>query len=245
MISRPNFGMGMPASNFDATWYAQNNPDVASAGVDPLTHYQIFGQKEGRAANAADVAKGLWTQVMKNGAATQEMQSAPSTPSAPSPPVQSLADKSAQTFAANPYGFDAQYYLQQYPDIAASGVDPEQHYLQFGMNEGRARNGIAAQGGVPATNVAAGIMAPPPPTAPPLDPNDPASWANWRGKAQAATQGLNRMPNVAPGTETLSADPLAVAAQFYPKGNPIYQPSFSGAASERAQAYLSNLGMRI
>lgn len=33
--------------------------------------------------------------------------------------------------------FDAPWYLQQYPDVAAAGVEPLQHYLQFGRGEGR------------------------------------------------------------------------------------------------------------
>ena len=33
--------------------------------------------------------------------------------------------------------FDAAYYLAQNPDVAAAGVSPYQHYLQFGWREGR------------------------------------------------------------------------------------------------------------
>lgn len=33
--------------------------------------------------------------------------------------------------------FDSAWYLSQYPDVAASGVDPIVHYLQFGAGEGR------------------------------------------------------------------------------------------------------------
>lgn len=33
--------------------------------------------------------------------------------------------------------FDAGWYLQQYPDVAAAGVEPLQHYLRFGRAEGR------------------------------------------------------------------------------------------------------------
>ena len=34
--------------------------------------------------------------------------------------------------------FDAQAYLAQNPDVAKSGMDPWQHYQQYGLNEGRA-----------------------------------------------------------------------------------------------------------
>ena len=38
--------------------------------------------------------------------------------------------------------FDKDWYLQTYPDIAAAGVDPEKHFLNFGWNEGRWPNGF-------------------------------------------------------------------------------------------------------
>lgn len=33
---------------FDIPWYLANNSDVASAGIDPITHYVQYGSKEGR-----------------------------------------------------------------------------------------------------------------------------------------------------------------------------------------------------
>jgi hypothetical protein len=33
--------------------------------------------------------------------------------------------------------FDAGFYLRKYPDVAAAGVDPLQHYLKDGAKEGR------------------------------------------------------------------------------------------------------------
>ena len=33
--------------------------------------------------------------------------------------------------------FDSQWYLQRYPDVAATGVDPLQHYIQLGHAENR------------------------------------------------------------------------------------------------------------
>lgn len=36
-----------------------------------------------------------------------------------------------------PAWFDADWYLQQYPDVAAAGVDPWRHYTRYGKREGR------------------------------------------------------------------------------------------------------------
>lgn len=33
--------------------------------------------------------------------------------------------------------FDAEWYLQKYPDVALSGMDPARHFLRFGAQEGR------------------------------------------------------------------------------------------------------------
>ncbi len=38
--------------------------------------------------------------------------------------------------------FDAPWYLAQYPDVAASGVDPLTHYLKWGAREGRNPNPV-------------------------------------------------------------------------------------------------------
>ncbi|MCB4438259.1 glycosyltransferase [Alteromonas sp. McT4-15] len=38
--------------------------------------------------------------------------------------------------------FDENFYLQTYPDIAAAGVDPKAHFLNFGWHEGRWPNGF-------------------------------------------------------------------------------------------------------
>lgn len=36
--------------------------------------------------------------------------------------------------------FDPEYYLERYPDVRASGMDPLHHYVDFGANEGRDPN---------------------------------------------------------------------------------------------------------
>ena len=38
--------------------------------------------------------------------------------------------------------FDEDWYLQTYPDIAAAGVDPKAHFINFGWHEGRWPNGF-------------------------------------------------------------------------------------------------------
>ncbi len=42
-------------------------------------------------------------------------------------------------------GFDPAWYLRQYPDIAAAGVDPWRHFLRYGSAEGRLPNAAYAR----------------------------------------------------------------------------------------------------
>lgn len=47
---------------------------------------------------------------------------------------------SSYTILRNSLAFDARWYLQNYPDVAQSGMDPVRHYLNFGAREGRFPN---------------------------------------------------------------------------------------------------------
>lgn len=230
MSAGMNLGMNLgmsgagSADGFDPAFYVQQNPGVVEAGFDPLQHYLQYGAAEGRAANASDLANGKWSLISRGDVLTPAGQATVDAGKA-------KAEKSYAKGAKDPFAFDPDYYLSTRPDVKAADVDPLQHYLQFGIKEGSPRNAYAAANGLPGADPATGMVGPPP-TQAPLDPNDPASWAAWKQMAAAQTQGLNRMPGVAPDPATLSADPLAVRAQFYPKGN-------------NAGFTLNNLGMKI
>ena len=47
--------------------------------------------------------------------------------------------KSLSRTPKNPL-FDADWYLEKYPDVAVLGLDPYAHYLMFGAHEGRNPN---------------------------------------------------------------------------------------------------------
>jgi len=36
--------------------------------------------------------------------------------------------------------YNRAFYLQQYPDVAAAGIEPEEHFYRFGRHEGRIAN---------------------------------------------------------------------------------------------------------
>ena len=122
----PNYGL------FDATYYIQQNPDVAASWTGtPLQHYIQYGANEGRApaawfdfeyyrANNTDLqnmnALQLFNQYCNYGFNEGRVPSA------------NFAD------------FDGPRYLIDNPDVAAAGytaANAISHYVEYGENEGR------------------------------------------------------------------------------------------------------------
>lgn len=114
----------------DRRAYLEAHQDVAAAGVDPLLHYQRWGEAEGRNPNALfderwyleahpDVAAAVARGDLASG-------------------YQHLVRwGGAEGRSPSPW-MDAGTYLAANPDVAAAGIDPLSHFLQWGALEGRA-----------------------------------------------------------------------------------------------------------
>jgi hypothetical protein len=116
---------------FDADWYLQQNPDVRSAGVDPLRHYLKFGWKEGRNPTPyffgdkylelhGDIASSgvnPFAHYIRYGIAEGR-----------------LADSDAQLMR---HFFNAGWYLDQNADVRKAKMDAFQHYYEHGWKDGR------------------------------------------------------------------------------------------------------------
>ena len=115
-------GGARPNPYFDAGWYLARNPDVAAADVDPLVHYITAGEAEGR--NPSALFHTAWYRE------TYHL-----------PPDASCLRHYLErrcTGQVNPVPvFDAAWYLETNPDVAESGADPFEHFLLFGVAEGR------------------------------------------------------------------------------------------------------------
>lgn len=96
-----------PGPLFDPVFYVQRYPDIVTQGMDPLRHFLMFGRAEGRKGSL-------------NGSATKA--------------VSVLTPKQRLEMSGL---FDARWYLEEYQDVADSGADPLQHYLQHGGKERR------------------------------------------------------------------------------------------------------------
>ena len=111
-----------PNAYFDPAWYIATNVDVAALNTDPLLHYVSYGEREGRRPIAWFDPGWYRTR-----------HSAPDT-------IHCLAHFLTHRFSGevSPIAeFDAAWYCATYPDVAAAGVDPFEHYRVQGFREAR------------------------------------------------------------------------------------------------------------
>ena len=111
-----------PNLYFDPAWYLLQNPDVAAENIDPLLHYVLRGEIEGRRPSSwfdpvwynrtysvPDGMLGLRHYLLHRAGGQ----------------VSAMAE------------FDSPFYLKTYPDVAAAGLDPLEHYMVQGFREAR------------------------------------------------------------------------------------------------------------
>jgi hypothetical protein len=110
---------------FDTLYYMRNNLDVFEAGANALDHYKASGWKEGRDPNPffdTDLyASAHRAEIAKSGMSPLDY-------------FHNVGWKLGDDPSPN---FDTKAYLIHNPDVAAGGVDPLAHFLQFGQAEGR------------------------------------------------------------------------------------------------------------
>jgi glycosyltransferase involved in cell wall biosynthesis len=124
----------------DAQWYLERYADVAASGVDPIAHYLERGWREGRDPSPRFSTSGYL-------AANRDVAQA-----ACNPLVHYLryGQREGRSFSARPASprnvpgrsmvsaaFDRRFYLVRNPDVAGTGMDPVDHYLEQGAREGR------------------------------------------------------------------------------------------------------------
>jgi hypothetical protein len=116
---------------FDRTWYIAQNPDVRDSKIDPVKHYVYYGMQEGRRPNP-DIEMENYTRIVTAKAGITE-----------NPLIRYiLTGKFESDYAIIEKSglFDGAWYLQKYPDLRASGIDPLKHYILYGEKEHRQPN---------------------------------------------------------------------------------------------------------
>ncbi|SFU76438.1 Glycosyltransferase involved in cell wall bisynthesis [Methylobacterium sp. 174MFSha1.1] len=130
--------------NFDANYYLSTNPDVAQIGHDPLEHFLQYGWREGRNPNSwfrikyyLDKNKDFlendinpfFDYLIKREHITEDDRDEVADTPGPD------KDDAIRSVVAS--HFDAAYYLARNGDVAESGVDPLDHFLEYGWREMR------------------------------------------------------------------------------------------------------------
>jgi glycosyltransferase involved in cell wall biosynthesis len=129
---------------FSAEWYLNSYEDVQVANLDPVAHYLATGAAQGRdpsplfstksyLARRPDVAFqniNPLVHFLKCGLIEgEELQTREEI-------LTAEARQQCKRIGASGW-FDAVWYLTQYPDVRAAGLDPLEHYLTNGAGEGR------------------------------------------------------------------------------------------------------------
>jgi glycosyltransferase involved in cell wall biosynthesis len=131
-----------PDDLFDPEFYAETYPDVIAAGFDPLVHWRGPGRRAGRkpaawfdpmwyarrflGATSVEASPDLVAGALEHFAAEGNRARLP-----PSPNAYKALERDAELL------FDEAYYLERYPDVAASPFHPFRHYADVGWQEGR------------------------------------------------------------------------------------------------------------
>ncbi|MCA3708863.1 MAG: hypothetical protein INF02_03585, partial [Phenylobacterium sp.] len=119
-----------PASWFSNTGYLERYPEAA--GEDPFLHYLQVGWRKGFEPSASAHRD----RFLERAGARPKASGI----TGPSVPVDAdlpagLTRQAARQLAAE--AFDPVFYLSSWPDVAAAGVDPLEHFLEAGWREGR------------------------------------------------------------------------------------------------------------
>jgi serralysin len=120
-------------NGFDYTYYLQQNPDVAAAGIDPLQHFETSGWKEGRNPNAYFDTAGYLAHYADVKAAGIN-------------PFDHYLQSGWQEGRDPSLSFDTAAYLAANPDVANAHINPLVHFLTEGLHEGRQAFADAAWG---------------------------------------------------------------------------------------------------
>ena len=123
---------------FSTADYLSSNADVAAGGMNPFFHYLRFGRSEKRLVNVDPEIKALIRQKLDVEFYNQQMRERTSSPLPDDvDPVEHYLEQGWRRGLDPNEIFATSEYLEAYPDVKASGMNPFAHYLGFGKAEGR------------------------------------------------------------------------------------------------------------
>lgn len=113
-----------PSSRFSTAIYIENNQDVKDAGFCPLWHFIHFGFNENRDIYPVEEVEVEEEQPLSLANLVEIINEG------------KLAEYIFDNRLAR-FLFDADFYIENNPDIQVSGIDPFFHYFNYGWKEGR------------------------------------------------------------------------------------------------------------
>ncbi|MCQ8241223.1 glycosyltransferase [Rhizosaccharibacter radicis] len=127
-----------PHPLFDPAHYRQQRPDVAAAGLDPLSHFRVSGAAEGVSPHPMVAAP---DRLHPNGELCPffdpdfyRLRNADVSREGLDPLLHFLSDGIREERDPHPL-FDTAFYRRHHPDVEASGVPPFLHYVKYGSRE--------------------------------------------------------------------------------------------------------------
>ncbi len=129
-----------PDFRYNRDFYLANSPDLAEGGVDPDTHYERHGRKDGRLATAYDqVARHVPDLDARLESIALEPRLREAIRAGETDAAKLLFEL---TLLGDPLDmqvsqFSARFYLGANPDVRAAGVHPFLHFIQHGIRENR------------------------------------------------------------------------------------------------------------
>jgi glycosyltransferase involved in cell wall biosynthesis len=111
-----------PNLYFDPRWYLNQNADVQQAGSHAFSHYVFYGDIEGRRPSLL-FDPSWYRKQYQLGEAENAL-------------AHYLRNRKGCRFAPI-QDFDIDHYARSYPDVVAAGIDPFEHFVNYGYLEGR------------------------------------------------------------------------------------------------------------
>lgn len=149
-----------PSPAFDTAYYLGANPDVAERGINPLLHFVRHGRAEGRRTSCPPGSGADESEPAQAPASAPSPASAPPEAITEGDPAAALFDPayyaaqletvpegvslyrhyldSGWRHGLNPSAlFNTSYYLETNPEVAAAGINPFLHWVNYGRHEKR------------------------------------------------------------------------------------------------------------
>lgn len=120
-----------PSATFSTAIYLDQNSDIVQSNINPLYHYIKYGQREGRISNEQAL---VYTTIKNSPLFDADYYRAYL--KGDEDPIQHYINKGYLVNNPSP-DFSTSLYLQEYPEVADSGINPLYHYIKYGRSEGR------------------------------------------------------------------------------------------------------------